>query len=733
MNKFAGIIIDNDSIQLDRIFTYGIPEELINSVKLGHRVKVPFGFNNRIIDGYVLEFYADIAEINNLKYIKSVCEDYPLLRDADLELVRIMRENYLCTYLEGIKAIIPSAVTKGLSKKVSEVLYTGKELYGKYVKEGYTFIFKLVEENNGKYNKNELAKNYNISLSSLNTMLKHGFLTQKKVIIERFNAREFEAYDEKVLNKEQQSVVDNILNSKSNVFLLHGVTGSGKTEVYMNLVRNMLNTGKESIILVPEISLTPQMIERFKGRFGRDICIFHSKLSDGERYDEWMRVKEGRVKVAIGARSAVFLPFNNLGLIVIDEEHENSYKSDSDPKYNAREIAEIRCSKEHCKLILGSATPSVETFYKAASGKIEYLSIRNRADNALMPEVDIIDMREELNSDNRSILSRRLYQEIQECLEKKEQVILFLNRRGFSSFVSCRKCGFVFKCKSCDISLTYHHENHMLHCHYCGKRERAKSICPSCGSKYVKFFGVGTEKVEQEINRFFPQAKTLRMDFDTTRKKNSYEDIYKSFKEGKADILIGTQMIAKGLDFKNVTLVGVIAADLTLNLPDFRAAERTFQLITQVSGRAGRGDKPGKVIVQTYSPENYSIRYSATNDYIGFYSEEIKLREDMNYPPFSQIMSITLSSKDENLLIKNIQNVGILLKNKVSEYDKIDMLGPVPCSISKIKDMYRWQIIFKGDLTKEFCFSIRNMVYELLKDNYNHIRISIDVNPNTLM
>jgi primosomal protein N' (replication factor Y) len=733
VNKFAGIIIENDSIQLDRIFTYGIPEQLLNRIKLGHRVKVPFGFNNKIIDGYVIELYENIGEINNLKYIRAVCEDYPLLREVDLNLVKVMRDDYLCTYLEGIKAIIPSAVTKGLSKKVSEVLYTEKELYGKYYKENYISIFKLVQENNGKYNKNELSKKFNISLSSLNTMLKYGFLTQEKVIIERFNSRDFEAYNEKKLNEEQQIVVDTVLNSSSNVFLLHGVTGSGKTEVYMNLVRHMLNIGKESIILVPEISLTPQMIERFKGRFGKDVCIFHSKLSDGERYDEWMRVKEGRVKVAIGARSAVFLPFNDLGLIVIDEEHENSYKSDSDPKYNAREIAEVRCSMEHCKLILGSATPSVETYYKANSGKVEYLSIKNRADNALMPEVDIIDMREELNSDNRSILSRKLYKEIQCSLEKNEQVILFLNRRGFSTFVSCRKCGFVFKCQSCDIALTYHHENHMLHCHYCGKHERAKNACPSCGSKYVKFFGVGTEKVEQEINRYFPKAKTLRMDFDTTRRKNSYEEIYNSFKEGKADILIGTQMIAKGLDFKNVTLVGVIAADLTLNLPDFRAAERTFQLITQVSGRAGRGEKSGKVIVQTYNPENYSIKYSGTNDYLGFYHEEIKIREDMNYPPFSQIMSINFSSKDENLLIKNIQNVGIFLKNKAIEYDKINMLGPVPCSISKIKDMYRWQIIFKGNLTKEFCFDIKNMVYELLKDNYNHIRVSIDVNPSTLM
>ena len=396
---------------------------------------------------------------------------------------------------------------------------------------------------------------------------------------------------------------------------------------------------------MPEISLTPQMIERFKGRFGRNIAVFHSRLSDGERFDEWFRVKNGKTMVAIGARSAVFLPFNNLGLIIIDEEHENSYKSDSDPKYNAKEIARLKGQIDKCKIVLGSATPSIETYNKCINKDIELIEIKNRADGALMPIVEAVDMREELASGNRAIFSKKLHEGITQCLNNKEQVILFINRRGFSTFVSCRKCGYVFKCNNCDVSLTYHNNENILTCHYCGKKEVVSKICPKCGSNFVKYFGVGTETVEEQIKKYFPQAKTIRMDFDTTRKKGSHEYIYRTFKEGKADILIGTQMVAKGLDFKNVTLVGIIAADLSLNLPDYRSSEKTFQLITQVSGRAGRGEKNGKVIVQTYNPEEYSIKYSLTNDYYGFFNHELAIREMMNYPPFSKILLVSLSGE----------------------------------------------------------------------------------------
>ena len=464
----------------------------------------------------------------------------------------------------------------------------------------------------------------------------------------------------------------------------------------------------------------------------RDIAVFHSRLSDGERFDEWMRVKLGNVKIAIGARSAIFLPFENLGLIVIDEEHELSYKSDSDPKFNAREIAYMKCELENCKLLLGSATPSIESYYRASINELELITINERADGAAMPKVEIVDMREELMNNNRSIFSKSLHEGIVEALSKNEQVILFLNRRGFSTFVSCRKCGYVFKCKKCDISLTYHNAGEYLTCHYCGEKERISKTCPSCGSSYVKYFGVGTEKIEQEINRIFPSAKTLRMDFDTTRKKNSYEYIYNTFKNKQADILIGTQMVAKGLDFENVTLVGVIAADLSLNLPDFRAFERTFQLLTQVSGRSGRGKKEGKVVIQTYSADNLTIQYAANNDYDSFYKNEIMLRKAMDYPPFTRILVITMSSEDENLLIKNIQNVGINLKYKLENNDKITLLGPCPCGVSKIKNFYRWQIIIKGNIEETTAQDIKNLVYELVKNVYTSIRVSIDINPSSM-
>ncbi|MBV7271935.1 primosomal protein N' [Clostridiaceae bacterium UIB06] len=733
MYRYAGIIVNNTSVQLDKIFTYKIPENLMNKLYVGFRVKIPFGMGNKKIDGFVVELYEDINAKGNIKEIQSICEAFSVFTEKDLLLIKDMREKYLCTYLECIKVFIPTGIFKGIKNKSEALIYLGSKPNGKYDKEPYISIYKVVENNNGIYTKTALSKEFNLSLSSINTMLKNEFLAVQKQIVNRYNEKQYEVYSPKVLNEKQQKAVERILKSKDKVFLLHGVTGSGKTEIYMHLVSEMIEQNKESIILVPEIALTPQMVERFKGRFGKDISVFHSKLSEGERYDEWLRVKMGKVKVAIGARSAIFLPFENLGLIVIDEEHEGSYKSDSNPKYNAREIGEFKCNMGDCKLVLGSATPSIESYYKCEKSKIDLITIKNRADNAIMPEIQIVDMREELLSNNKSIFSRDLYNFIGDRLNKKEQIILFLNRRGYSTFVSCRKCGYVFKCNNCDISLTYHHEGKRLVCHYCGSKQFIPNTCPKCGSKYVKYFGVGTEKIEQEINKVFPSAKTLRMDFDTTRSKNSYENIYKDFKAGKADILIGTQMVAKGLDFKNVTLVGVIAADLSLNLPDFRSTERTFQLITQVSGRAGRGEKAGKVIVQTYNPDNYSIRYACDNDYSNFYKEEINIRYTMDYPPFSEILLINMSSKNENILIKSIQNVGIYLKNKIEKDDKIKMLGPCPCQISKIKELYRWQIILKGKITREFGESVRKIVYDLLKDVYNDIRVSIDMNPNSLL
>ncbi|WP_392486451.1 primosomal protein N' [Haloimpatiens sp. FM7315] len=734
MCKYAGVIVENESEQVDRIFTYEVPDKFKSSIKVGSKVKVPFGKGNRVIVAYVVELFDKLDKnIKNIKFIKYLNEGYPLLDNRDIELIKLMKRKYLCTYLDCIKCIVPSSVQKGMGAKMSKVISLKSPLEGKYVKEPYIIIYELVKEHNGSLSKSAISKKYNVSISSINTLIKHGFFVENEVVVNRFDQRIYKEYKEKVLNDDQRRVVDSIMNSNKTISLIHGITGSGKTEIYMHLVSIMMKKDMESIILVPEIALTPQMVERFKGRFGKDIAVFHSKLSDGERFDEWLRVKNNKVKLAVGARSAIFLPFSNLGLIVIDEEHEGSYKSESSPKYSAYEIAVMRSKIEGCKVILGSATPSIETYYNAKEGSINLLSIKNRVDGSYLPEVKIVDMREELLKNNRTIFSEELFKSIDNALNKKQQCILFLNRRGFSTFVSCRQCGYVFKCKNCDISLTYHNDSECLSCHYCGTKNIVPKSCPQCGSKYVKYFGIGTERVEKDVHKYFPKAKTIRMDFDTTRKKHSYEYMYESFKNHKADILIGTQMIAKGLDFPNVTLVGIIAADLSLNLPDFRASERTFQLITQVSGRAGRGKNKGKVVIQTYSPDSYSIKCAALNDYEGFYNREISIRKDMNYPPFLDMLCINMNSEYEDVLIKNIQKVGIYLKSFIESCDKIDMLGPCPCSISKIKNSFRWQIILKGQINLEYAKKIKNIVYELIKEDYNSIRVSMDINPINML
>ncbi len=729
---FAGIVVNNESVSLDRIFTYRVPEKLQNEISIGQMVNIPFGKSNKLILGFVFSLkYNNESEFKGIKDVHSIKDGTELFNITHLPIINFMREAYLATYLESIKLLLPPGIVNGSKRKTKAVLYTVNPLGEKYNREPYISIYREVSKNPGKYIKNELSNVFGASLSSINTLIKHGYLNTEDKIVNRYSKREYAAYDKRKLNDEQFNALRDIIDSKDNLFLLKGVTGSGKTEVYMNLVEYYINENKSSIILVPEISLTPQMVERFKGRFGGDIAIFHSRLSEGERIDEWYRVKQGKVKVAIGARSALFLPFSDLGLIIIDEEHESSYKSDSDPKYHVRDVAKFLSSSYKCKVVFGSATPSIETYFEAMKDEIKLIELKNRVDGISMPLITLVDMREELANNNRSIFSKLLYEEINLRLKKKEQIILFLNRRGYSTFVSCRKCGYVFKCPNCDISLTYH-TNGTLACHYCGFQEPSRSTCPSCSSKYVKYFGIGTEKLEKEILNTFPEARTIRMDFDTTRKKDSYEEIYNSFKKGDADILLGTQMIAKGLDFPNVTLVGVISADLSLNLPDFRSSERTFQLITQVAGRAGRDKKLGKVIVQTYTPEHYSLQFAKNYDYEGFYKEEIKIRDFMGDPPYSKILLINLSGEKEELLIRRINDLAIKLKNKFAS-NNYSILGPSPCSISKIKNMHRWQIIFKGDIEKSLAADIKNAVYTLLKDVYSDIRINIDINPNSLL
>lgn len=731
MEKFAEVIVNSEAVTIDKPFTYKIKEDLVQNIKVGHRVLIPFGNGNKKIEGFVLKIL-DNVENKSIRYksIYNVCDNEPLLSEDSLKLIKFLREKYLCKYIDAIRVMIPPKIMSGNKEKTKQVIVFKK--YIEELSEPQKRTLELIEEKSGGFTKAEWNKIFNISTYMINKLIELDCASSEEVRVGRENLREFKPYPPKSLNEEQIRAYDTILESDKNIFLLKGVTGSGKTEVYMNLVSYMLLFEKSSLILVPEIALTPQMIERFKGRFGKDVAVFHSRLSDGERYDEWYRVKNDQVKVVIGARSAIFLPFNDLGLIVVDEEHESSYKSDMNPKYNTIEVCEYLSFLKNCKVVLGSATPSVVSFYKALKGNYELIELKKRVNNGELPNVSIVDMREELKSNNKTMFSRDLYLKIKDRLEKKEQIILFLNRRGFSSFVSCRSCGFVFKCNNCDISMTYHNNGYLV-CHYCGNTEKMPKLCPKCGSNYVKHFGVGTEKLEEAVHHYFKEAKVLRMDVDTTRKKNSHEEIYNSFKSKEADILIGTQMIAKGLDFPDVTLVGVMAADMSLNLPDYKSSEKTFQLITQVSGRAGRGDKKGDVIIQSYSPKHYALTCARDNNYEEFFKREINVRKLMAYPPFDDLFLINLSAKGEIKVKIFAKKLEMYLRNILKEYDNIFIYEACPCSISKIKNVYRWQILIKGKLDLEVCSKIKKGVYELSKDVYNEIKIGLDINPNSLM
>ena len=734
LNLYAEIILNSEAIEIDRPFTYKVPLDMEEKVKVGQIVKVPFGVRSKPVEGFILDLKAEeeMKVSFKMKSILSVENEEPVITEDDLKLINFLREEYLCKYIDAIRLLIPVGILKGAkSKSRNVIVFIDDNLEKIKNKDGYIEIIDFIKRNTGKYTKTELSKEHGFSIYKLNKLMEHGLIKSEEEIVFRYNTREYNKDVQKNLTVEQSMAIKEIEESEENLILLKGVTGSGKTEVYMRIVEKTLEEGKSAIVLVPEIALTPQMIERFKGRFGSNVALFHSKLSDGERFDEWYRVKEGKASLIIGARSAIFLPAKNLGLIIIDEEHENTYKSDQNPKYQTKEVAEYIAKLKGCKVILGSATPTIESYYRAISGEMKLVELNHRVDNKPMPKMMLVDMREELRSGNKSLFSRRLYASMKEKLEKGEQIILFLNRRGFSTFVSCRSCGYVFHCEDCDISMTYH-KNGFLVCHYCGKTKKQPNLCPKCGSKYVKFFGAGTERVEEVVRRYFKNARILRMDVDTTRAKDSHEKIYNAFKAREADILIGTQMVSKGLDFPNVTLVGILAADMSLNLPDYRAAERSFQIITQVAGRAGRGDKEGEVIVQTYTPEHYSLQYAKKYDYENFYEKEFTIRAMMGYPPFGRILLINGSGKNEDELRKQMIYLGEKVKEKAEEFGGLEVLGPTPCIIYRIKENYRWQIIIKGEFSSKFSKSIKDILYDKANNVYNDIRVSMDINPNSL-
>ena len=732
MKLYAEVIINSEALEIDRPFTYKVPEEFNNEIKIGQIVKVPFGKGNKTSEGFILNLKNDDNIKFKTKNIAAILVKDPVIDEDDINLIEFLREKTLCKYIDAFRLLIPVGIMKGAkAKKKKVIVLKNEDLSNIKNPDGYKKIVEFFKTNSGKYTKSELINEHSISQYKLNKLIENEVLSIEEESVFRYNDRVYNKDSAKTLTIEQENIIREYINSDDKMFLLKGVTGSGKTEVYMKLVERVLLEGKSAIILVPEIALTPQMIERFKGRFGVNVALFHSKLSDGERFDEWFRVKEGKAKVIVGARSAIFLPAKNLGLIIIDEEHENTYKSEQNPKYQTKEVAEYLSELKGCKVILGSATPSIETYYRALTGEMKLLELNSRVDNKPMPPMKVIDMRNELKGGNKSLFSRELFIAIQERLKRKEQIILFLNRRGFSTFVSCRSCGYVFKCDECDISMTYH-KNGLLICHYCGKTKREPRECPKCHSKYVKFFGAGTQRVEEEVKKYFNNAGILRMDVDTTRDKHSYERIYNTFKNGEADILIGTQMVSKGLDFKNVTLVGILAADMSINIPDYRAAERTFQIITQVAGRAGRGDKQGEVLIQTYTPQHYSLQYAVNYDYEGFYEKEFTVRAMMKYPPFGKLLLINGTSKKEDLLKNFMHKITMMIKPLVENCLDIEILGPIPCMISKVKENYIWQIVIKGEFDSYFSKNIKEILYDENKNVYNDIRISMDINPNNL-
>lgn len=628
--KLADVIIDNKSEETDRFFTYGCGDE---TPEVGSKVYVPFGRGDKLREAYVFRvFDGEADQIKGLKYISAVDPDIVLTREM-LDTALFMKRRILCKTIDGLKCFLPAGKAP---KRKRETPYKDLEPYG------------------------EPAE---------------------------------------TLTDEQESVLDAmrpcIENGTHNIFLLHGVTGSGKTEVYMRAIEACLQEGKTAIMMVPEIALTKQIIEQFFARFGRgNTAVIHSRITPGQRYDEWMRIRKGEAKIVIGARSAVFAPLENIGIIVMDEEHETSYKSDQTPKYDTLDIAVKRARHFGAVLVLGSATPSVVSTKRAEEGIYQRLEMRKRYNNVPLPAVQTVDMREELLSGNRSIISNDLYEEIETCLAKGKQAILFLNRRGYAPYISCVECGYVMRCPECAISLTYHKSNEKASCHYCGYGVTPPQECSECGSRFMKYSGTGTEALQEISEAMFPEARIARLDLDTVSRKGSIEAILNNFRKGKTDLLIGTQLVAKGLDFRNVRAVGIISADISLNIPDFRSSERTFQLITQAAGRAGRGDEPGKVIIQTYTPEHYAIQTAAAHDYEKFYNMEIRIREALSYPPFGDLMQAVIAAAEEESAKECAEEFYRRMIGRAGS-KKTNVLPPRKAPIAKANGKYRYQIVIK--------------------------------------
>lgn len=800
---FAKVILSGAKRPLDKLLDYRVPEGM--ELEIGDSVIVPFGAKNTPVQAFVAVL-SERSQYPRLKTIKEKAELGRCFDESMLEVIKWMREKYLCTYEEATGVVIPS----GTLLKSTEWIV----LQQKSEDEKYSDVVNVLEENGGAAEYSNLLNCFERNISTkISKMIKDGILSREfvssakvraktvkavRLLVSREKAevlkdsfkdknivwaqileilllnevvsvkdlKEFtgssgsgiktlekkgvlEIYDLEVfrlpqnrykrkeqipeLTSEQKEAVLQINKSAEkneySGFLLFGVTGSGKTEVFMRAISECIRRGKQAIVLVPEISLTPQTVNRFTDRFGKSVAVLHSRLSKGERFDQWRKIRSGDVDIVIGARSAVFAPVKDLGIIIIDEEHSDTYKSEMSPRYDAKEVARFRAIQSGACLVLASATPRFEDFYKSRHDEFKLLTLEKRANKSLMPEVYVTDMRQELKDGNKSMISRLLKDEIEKNLENGEQTILFLNRRGFSTFVSCRECGFVAQCPNCNISLTYHKFDNTLQCHYCGHTIKNYIICPKCGSKYIRYFGGGTQKLEEEIKNIFPEASVLRMDIDTTGKKQSHEDILKQFETQKTDILIGTQMVTKGLDFENVTLVGVVCADMMLHIDDFRSGERTFSVLEQVTGRAGRGQKKGRAVIQTYSPEHEAIEFAKEHNYKEFFEREIKMRDILWYPPYCDMVLVGFSGQSLNSVSDCAKEFGAYIK-KMEFSQRIDILGPIPSAVSKIKGKYRWQILIKCENADRTCIVLDEIRDKLNNnDNYKDTMIVIDKNP----
>lgn len=717
------VLVEISLHKKEKTFDYLVPEDLVNEIQIGKRVLVPFG--KQKLEGFIVSI--NEKSDYKLKEIISVIDKEPILNEELLLLGKEISDDIICNLISIYQAMLPNgykaSVKKGLNVK-----------YEKYIKLNDIALANEFIKNSKAKKQVEIVQkllNYNEDLKSNypNNLIRSLLQSNIIEIVEKEKYRINSSNDIeqlKQLNEDQQVALNKINSSSKDVILLHGITGSGKTEIYIHLINDAINKGKTAIVLVPEISLTPQIIERFRKHFSNKIAVFHSGLSDVEKSDEYRKIKRKEVSIVIGARSAIFAPLENIGVIIVDEEQSTSYKQEHNPKYNAIDVAIKRGKYNKAKVILGSATPTIETYARAEKSFYELVSLNKRANNAKLPMVKIIDMKEEIKEGN-NIFSKELLNDIDDRLRKKEQIILFLNKRGYSSYQMCSNCGNVIKCPNCDITLTYHKNNDINRCHYCGYAEKVKQVCPACKSYGLKNFGLGTEKVEEELNKIF-NAKIVRMDVDTTSKKGSHEKIIKSFMNHEYDILVGTQMIAKGLDFPLVTLVGVINADTLLNIPDFRSNEHTYHLLSQVSGRAGRGNIEGKVIIQTYNPDNYSIICSKDHNYVDFYNREIIIRKKLKYPPYYFIALIKIGSKayEESKDMSN--KISKYIKSNISQ-DMI-VLGPSVSNISKINNMYYFQIIIKYR-NKEKIKEILNNLNEFSENN-TKVNVSIDINPISL-